>query len=571
MPSYGSAITQLILEQARARAEGVQQRGQIWGNAIANLGQIPNQMVAANRVAADDAMRRRLAESELTQRAQQGQLTQQQIAAGNRSAQDVKTVDQVWSDPTVYNTDGTINREGVLSKLRENNAGHLAPQVLEHANKLDESTANLRQKAQALRESQRETLGREALRLNAAGNDPGMFALTVSTLSRPDIGIIPPQQANQYLQAQTPEQVSAITKTWKAGTQVAAPKLEKLGKGESLVQTAPGEAPRTLIQAAPDAAEAEHARHNLAMEGIAKLNIGREQAAQKETERHNKAMEAATNPFTTAAGAPSTSTQAGPSGDEFLKTLPAGVASEIKAYAEGRRPFPAGMSYAKLQPLIQLVGQYDPTFDAANYNARAKARIDLTSPSGTGGKTINALNTAIQHAGRLSDLIETLDNYQTPLTNAVVNPLRTATGGTAVTNYKAVAPQLAKEIERAWRGAGGSTADIKELIDSIGPNMGKQQQREALSQFMELAKGKLDATQTQRDNVLGPTVGATIPILFDQNKSVMEKIAQRAGSNDTAQSGSVTVTAPNGKSYVLKNQEAADAFVAEAKAKGLWK
>jgi hypothetical protein len=101
-------------------------------------------------------------------------------------------------------------------------------------------------------------------------------------------------------------------------------------------------------------------------------------------------------------------------------------------------------------------------------------------------------------------------------------------GSTAVTNYQTVAPQLAKEIERVWRGAGGTAGEIHDLIETIGANKGKQQQREALQQFVELAKGKLDALETQRDNVMGKTAGATIPVLFDQNKPILDTIAQRA-------------------------------------------
>lgn len=225
----------------------------------------------------------------------------------------------------------------------------------------------------------------------------------------------------------------------------------------------------------------------------------------------------------------------GLTGEDFLKTLDRGTASEVKAYAEGKRPFPTGMSYAKLQPLIQLVGQYDPTFDASNYNARNKARTDLTSPSGTGGKTINAINTALQHAGTLSDLIETLDNYESPAANAILNPLRTVAGSTKVTNFDAVAPQLMKEIERAWRGTGGSAGEIQDLVNSIGHNKGKQQQREALSQFVNLLQGKLDATQQQRDNIMGPAA-AQIPVLFSQNEPVIAKIADRA-SGESSTSG----------------------------------
>lgn len=304
------------------------------------------------------------------------------------------------------------------------------------------------------------------------------------------------------------------------------------------------------------AAQAETARHNLASEAISKLTAGREAAQASETARHNKAMETAANPFTAAGlgGSAQPAANADLHGADFLKSLAPPVASEIKAYAEGRRPFPTGMSYAKLQPLIALVGQYDPTFDAANYNARNKARTDLTNPSGTGGKTINALNTAIQHLGKLSDLIEELDNTEIPILNAGRNIARNAVGSTKVTNFNVVAPQTMKEVERAWRGAGGSAGEIEALIQSLGPNLGRQQQREALEQFVELAAGKLDATAQQRDNIMG-AAASDIPVLFDQNKAIIEKIAKRAKGDTT-----ISVTAPDGSVHPFATQAQADRF-----------
>lgn len=328
-----------------------------------------------------------------------------------------------------------------------------------------------------------------------------------------------------------------------------------------------------LVQQNP--AEQETVRHNQAMEQIGRMTAGRELAAQAETVRHNKATELANNPFgnlTAPAAAPpmtppvtppipgqapapnvpappggppsvpapDVSTAApGPTGDAFLKTLTPDVASEVKAYAEGRRPFPTGMSMFRLQPLIKLVGQYDPTFDASNYNARNKVRTDLESPSGTGGKTVNALNTAISHAGKLSDLIEALDNSDTPAANVVMNWWNKQTGGTKVTNFEAVQPQLMKEVERLWRGAGGSQGDIDALKASLGPNMGRQQQREALMNFVGLMEGKLQSTEQQRDNALGPLAGKSVPILFEQSKPILQKITQRAApaTSTTAKEG----------------------------------
>lgn len=318
-----------------------------------------------------------------------------------------------------------------------------------------------------------------------------------------------------------------------------------------------------LLQQNP--AEQENIRHNQATEAIGRMTAGRELAAQAETARHNRATELANNPFGNLTAppvtspvtppipgqapapnvpappggppsgpAPDASTAApGPTGDAFLKTLAPDVAGEVKAYAEGRRPFPTGMSMFRLQPLIKLVSQYDPTFDAGNYNARNKFRMDVESMSGTGGKTVNALNTAIQHAGKLSDLIEALDNTDTPAANTVMNWWNKQTGGTKVTNFEAVQPQLMKEIERLWRGAGGSQGDIAELKASLGPNMGRQQQREALANFVGLMEGKLQSTEQQRDNAMGPVAGKTIPILFEQSKPILQKITQRAAPATT--------------------------------------
>lgn len=317
------------------------------------------------------------------------------------------------------------------------------------------------------------------------------------------------------------------------------------------------------------APQEETARHNREMERISSLTAGRAAATAAETTRHNRAVEAAANPLAALQGANGSMTgtaqaaqQAqGATGEDFLKQLPPQIASEVKAYAEGRRPFPAGFALKSpyFQSLIQMVGQYDPTFDAANYNARSKARTDLTNPNGMGGKTINALNTAIQHAGKLSDLIETLGNTEYPLVNALANPVKTAFGSTKVTNFKAVAPQLAKEIQKAWVGAGGASKDINDLIDSIGKNLGRQQQREALKQFVELAEGKLSTTQTQRDAVLGPA-GASIPIIFNQSLPILEKIKTRASTtgmpSDNPQQAAVpadgTLGTVNGQPAVWK-------------------
>ncbi len=309
---------------------------------------------------------------------------------------------------------------------------------------------------------------------------------------------------------------------------------------------------------------------------LAEMALKRQEAQlaadkEKEVAKHNRATEAAANPFAvpvSEGGAAATGAQA-LTGEDFLKTLPAGTQAQIKGLAEGSQPFPTGMSYAKLQPLIQAVSQYDPTFDATNYNGRNKARTDLMSPSGTGGKTINAVNTAASHLGKLSDAIERLDNTNYSTVNAVENIAGKLTGSTKATNFEVVQPQAMKEIERLWRGAGGSQSDIDALKSSLSTNMGKQQQREALATFSDLLMGKLESTRQQRDNALGPVASKKIPVLFDKNKPVLQQIYKRAGltapgelagESVGAPGGQIVVTAPDGSSHPFATQAQADEF-----------
>jgi hypothetical protein len=301
-----------------------------------------------------------------------------------------------------------------------------------------------------------------------------------------------------------------------------------------------------VMTPAEQAQRDETARHNKESERISALTEGRTEAAQKETARHNRAMEVhaakAADPF---------GGQGGASGID-LEKVPQTIRDQAQALVDGRRQLDPRLAGKPLgQTIINTAYALDSTFDQGNYNARYKARTDLTNPGGTGGKTIGALNTAIQHAGKLSELIEKLDNYESPLANAIVNPIRSQMGKTEVTNYDTVAPQLAKEIERVWRGAGGTAGEIHDLIETIGHNKGKQQQREALQQFVELAKGKLDTLEQQRDNVMGKKAGAAIPILFEQNKPIIETIAQRAGG--AAAAAAAPTLGANATNRVVQN------------------
>jgi hypothetical protein len=218
-------------------------------------------------------------------------------------------------------------------------------------------------------------------------------------------------------------------------------------------------------------------------------------------------------------------------GDAFLKTLPGNVATEVKAYAEGRRPFPAGFALKSpyFQSLIQMVGQYDPTFDAVNYNARAKTRQDFTS--GKSAQTINALNTVAQHLDRLSTSADALNNTFSPAYNTLANFLSRHTGKAVVTNFETDKKAVVDELTRAWRQAGGSEQDVKAWASVLDASNSPAQLHGAIGEMGQLLEGKLSALEAQAQQGLG--IAPDIQVIKPEARAVLGRLEKKA-SNPTA-------------------------------------
>lgn len=522
----GEAYARAAEVGGNAQANAALQRGAAYSGAAQQIGQsiaaIPSQIQQAKAQQQNTAIR-----------AQQLEAGNLQIGEQKRAISARDAFAKIIKDTPQLNEDG-VSLYDIPAVAQQLAASGQDPAIaVEHLGKLNDAF-------RAEKAAKLSLVKTGAASVAAAGNDPVLANHFLDQLERN--GTYPKEQVKQFRDIidADPANVAKLT-AYLMGPQ----KMERGAPGSVAVNPLTGlpvagsavPDPKTEAEAKQTAdRQAEIARHNKETERIAGLNAGKAEAAQQETARHNRAMEKAADPF-------GGLTAGGGRGID-LNALPKEIRDQAQALVEGRRsldPRLANKPYG--QSIINAAYAIDPTFDQGNYNARVKARSDLVSPNGSGGKTIGALNTAIQHAGTLSDLIETLDNYEIPLANALVNPLRSATGSTKVTNFDTVAPQLAKEIERVWRGAGGTAGEIHDLIETIGHNKGKQQQREALQQFVELAKGKLDTLERQRDSALGPTVGKTIPILFNENQPIIDTIATRAsGKPASTLPTSVTVT-----------------------------
>jgi hypothetical protein len=189
------------------------------------------------------------------------------------------------------------------------------------------------------------------------------------------------------------------------------------------------------------------------------------------------------------------------SGEEYLATLPGGpkgsLAQQVRALAEGRRAFPTGSALRSpvVQQLVAAASQYDPTLDAANSVTRVATRKDFTS--GKSAQNITAINTALGHFGSLWKAAQGLENRSIPAWNAVANAAESATGDPRVNKFNLARNAVVNELERVFRGTGGSEADIAQWRSTINSSMSPDQLRESLAQGVDLLNSRLEALGAQ--------------------------------------------------------------------------
>lgn len=217
-----------------------------------------------------------------------------------------------------------------------------------------------------------------------------------------------------------------------------------------------------------------------------------------------------------------------PTGDAYLQSLPADQSAQVKALAEGRMQFPSGYALKTpyWQQMLSSVAQYDPNFDAVNYNARYQTRRDFTS--GKSAQQINALNTAIGHLNSLSDAADALNNSRFPGVNKVTNWLSTQSGDKRVNNFDTTRKAVVDELTRVWRGTGGSEKDIETWTQALNDAGSPDQLHGAIAQIGELMQSKINALAGTYAQGMGTTAQAT-QFITPKSAQVIDALERRAG------------------------------------------
>lgn len=238
-------------------------------------------------------------------------------------------------------------------------------------------------------------------------------------------------------------------------------------------------------------------------------------------------------------------------GDQFLQSLPPAFATTVKAIAEGRAPYPSGFALKTPigQQMVAAISQYDPTFDAINYQARQKTRQSFTSGQDAGN--ITALNTAMAHLGTLSGNYDKLGNTNFPAVNWATNYLGNQFGNqniqTNTANVATDAQAVAHELAKVFRSTGMSEGEINQWQDKISTSAGPAQSKAVIQSALDLIDGRLSALGEKYNQGMG-TSKQGIELLSPEAQAAYSKLRGTGApaqnnqqTNQPAQAGSKTI------------------------------
>lgn len=198
----------------------------------------------------------------------------------------------------------------------------------------------------------------------------------------------------------------------------------------------------------------------------------------------------------------------GVSGQAFLDTLDRPTADQIRGLAEGRIPFPTGMALRSphWQRMVAMLSQYDPQFDAVNYNARHRTRQDFTA--GRSAQNLTSFNTTIAHLDTLEQSIDGLNNSGFRSWNRLANAVSAETNprfAAAMQKFNAARTAVTDELTRAFRGTGGNVHDIVQWERNINAADSPEALRAVVRQAVELLHGRVAAVGDQYNRGMGTT------------------------------------------------------------------
>lgn len=229
--------------------------------------------------------------------------------------------------------------------------------------------------------------------------------------------------------------------------------------------------------------------------------------------------------------------------ESALQNVNPAIANKVRAISAGRMQPPPQGGRGPIgmlnQSINQLLMRYDPGFDFTNAGLRMKTANDF-GPGGASGKSINAIDTAFQHAGDLSDLVEGLNNTNYRKYNTFTNWIQNEKGSPEVKRFENVRGKFAEELTRAWRGSGGAEADLQRELSVLNAADSPTTLRNVIADDVNLLMAKYGASKHQYEGNMGFPLPEAKGISKEAQAAAQKITGRRGGS------AKVAVVSPEG-------------------------
>lgn len=220
-------------------------------------------------------------------------------------------------------------------------------------------------------------------------------------------------------------------------------------------------------------------------------------------------------------------------GEDYLKTVSPTAATLIKKYASGELPVTAQMVRTPAgQQLLGAITQYDPTFDATNYQKRQQ--VASAFAKGPQSNAIRGANQALYHMGNLYQRTEDLNN--TGILPAIVNPVvnyieEKGFGTSKQGQYRQSAQAVASELRKVFAGSGGGNLqELNKWESSFDPNASEEQQKAYIQNGVDLLHGALGALNEQYQKGMGLNKNVN-DLLSPESRHVYESLQLNKNPN----------------------------------------
>jgi len=315
--------------------------------------------------------------------------------------------------------------------------------------------------------------------------------------------------AVQHALAQNPaDPISAIQQ---AG-QVAQ---DHVNHGQQLLQAAQQHGDPNAIQEAQQYLDGAN-KELKSLQNVAAYGFSENAIKEHEQARHNRAEEQ--NKAEELRQKKSQALTSNLTGEDYLKTLPVGQQSVVRAVGEGRQALPANRKEALA--ILEHVHQAYSDFDEAKVKSWQKA-VNEYNGSGKTAQSLVRANTAMAHAKAL---------YDETTADAVLNPFSKAHQDREIT-----LGLLKDEIGAAVKGGVVTEGEGKDLFDRLGGGLTVGAKRERIAEVTRRLHDRIEEQQTKFASA-APSSATKVPSLMSPQAASAYDYVQSGGKLQPQQS-----------------------------------